>query len=318
MKRRQRQAVTGSAAESGAFIGVLRRDHGQLSRVLSEVDAQATRLAVEPEAARAVLLDALRYLLDYQHAFHHPREDRLYGRLRTRAPAMRVDLRRLVREHAGGYRSARQLATRLERASSRQLSGSAGARLARQLRAYTAGTRTHMRREEDLFYAQSMDVLKRDDWTELGREAVPDDPMQDQARLAAAYPRLAARLALPVREISATRAPAAGDGRWTVGVAVAMRRGMERLVDTYGELLHDAADLVLVQGKTLRAVRSPLALVRSARPMTARSYRFAARCLTLPPRVVLQSATEVFAVTWVAATACGQRHKRSPGYATAR
>jgi hemerythrin-like domain-containing protein len=302
MKRRQQQAATGGEADGGRFMGLLRRDHGQLSRVLSEVDAQATRLAVEPGAARPILLDALRYLLDYQHAFHHPREDHLFGRLRTRVPTLRADLERLMREHVGGYRSARGLATRLERLASAQLRGSPGARLARQLHAYTAATRTHMRREEDVFYAQSIAALERGDWTALGREAVPDDPMQDRVRLAAAYPRLAARLADPVRVISAARAHATGDAPWTVEVCVTLRRGMERLVDAYGELLHDAADLVVAHVKALRAVRSPLALAQAAGPAAARSCRFAARCVTLPPRIVLESAREVAAVTRVAAT----------------
>jgi len=302
MKRTQQPTDTGSAAASGAFLGVLRRDHGQLSRVLSEVDAQASRLACEPDTARAVLGDALRYLLDYQHAFHHPREDLLFGRLRTRVPAWRADLDGLMREHVGGYRSARKLAIRLERASSAQLRRAAGASLARQLRAYTAGTRTHMRREEDIFYAQSIDALEHADWAALGSETVPDDPMQDRARLATAYPHLAARLALPVREISAARGSRTGDGRWSTDVYVAMRRGMARLVDTYGELLHDAVELVVAHGNSLRSVRSPLALARSARPVATNSVRFAARCLTLPPRVVLSTVTEIVALTRDAAS----------------
>ena len=302
MKRRQQQAAAGSGAAGGTFMGLLRQDHGQLSRVLSEVDAQAARLAAEPETARPVLLDALRYLLDYQHAFHHPREDLLFGRLRERVPTMRADLQRLVREHGGGYRSARGLAARLGAASGERLRGSAGARLARELHAYTAATRTHMRREEDIFYAQSLAALERGDWAALGSEAVPDDPMQDRARLAAAYPSLAARLALPQREISAARARAAGDLAWTVDVAVTLRRGMERLVDAYGELLHDAGELLVAQVKSLCAVRSPLALARTAGPAAARSYRFATRCVTLPPRIVLESARERAAVARHAAT----------------
>jgi len=302
MKRRPKQEEARGAPESGAFIGLLRRDHGQLSRVLSEVDAQAGRLAVDPDAAKPVLMDALRYLLDYQHAFHHPREDRLFGRLRVRVPALRADLNGLMQEHVGGYRSARRLATRLDGASTAQLRGAAGTRLARGLRAYTAQTRVHMRREEDVFYAQSLAALQRDDWNVLDRHAVPEDPMHDRARLAHAYPALAARLALPVREISSARAAAPGDPRWASGVHAVVRRGMARLIDTYGELLHDAVDLALAHGEALRAARSPLALARSARPATQRSWRFAARCLTLPPRVVLSTATEILALTRTAAT----------------
>jgi hemerythrin-like domain-containing protein len=297
MKRDPQPAVPDRTVEGDAFMGQLRRDHGQLSRVLSEVDAQASRLGVEPGTARSVIADALRYLLDYQHAFHHPREDQLFKRLRTRVPSWRPDLNGLMREHVDGYRSARRLATGLERASDAQLRGNAGTRLARQLRAYTARTRTHMRREEDVFYAQAMDALDRGDWDALGSEAVPADPMQDRARLAAAYPHLAARLILPVRDISAARAPRTGDPRWSAGVHVAVQRGMARLVDTYGELLHEAVELMVAHASALRSARSPLALARSVRPVTATSCRFAARCLTLPPRVVLATATEILALT---------------------
>ena len=162
---RRLAARTSDAADR--FMRLLRDDHAGLSRVLREIDAQQSMLRSSPETARPVLGEAMRYLLVYQHSVHHPREDRLFARIRGREPGLYRNMRSLVREHRTGQQQAEALAGELSRATLAQLRGRTGERLAKQLQAYVRHTRAHMRREEAVFYTGSERVLRASDWAAL-------------------------------------------------------------------------------------------------------------------------------------------------------
>jgi hemerythrin-like domain-containing protein len=259
------------SAAGDPFMQTLRVDHGRLSRVLREIDVQQARLQATPESARPVLAEAMRYLLHYQHAFHHPREDRLFERISARAPQFGRDMRVLIREHRGGLRQAEKLMADLAHASPALLRGRSGARLARRLAEYVAHTRNHMRSEEAVFYAQSERVLEDADWATLLAETTPDDPMGKQALLAKEYPHLAAQLFQPVSDVGG------------------------QLFELYGELIQDGVDVARSNLANLHSVRSPWGLVRAAGPVGARSCRFVVRCLADPPRLALATVARFFA-----------------------
>jgi hemerythrin-like domain-containing protein len=277
-------------AAGDAFMQALRVDHGRLSRVLREIDAQQAKLQATPESARPVLADAMNYLLHYQHAFHHPREDRLFERISSRAPQFGREMRALMREHRGGLQLAEKLEADLRHATVAGLRGRTGARLAHRLTDYVAHTRAHMRAEESVFYAESERVLDRSDWVWLLAESTPDDPLGNQALLAKDYPHLAERLFQAVSEVGGR-----GDSAWRAGSATerargAVREGVEQLVELYGELFQDGVEVVRANWATLQSARWPWGLVRAAAPVGARSWRFAVRCLADPPRLALATA----------------------------
>lgn len=271
-------AVRVRASKSGAaFMRRLRIDHSGLSRILREIDTQQAMLRSSPGSARPLLAEAMRYLLQYQHAFHHPREDRLFARIEKRAPQLRRDMRRLARQHRVGRQRAEQLAADLHRFDRAQLQGGKGARLARQLRNYVRHTREHMRREEAVFYARSEDTLDASDWRQLAACDTASDPMQDLQRLETRYPLLAKRLAQPVRQVGG---PGPAAARAHLGAV--LWRGLEQFVELYGGLTHDALELARANFDSVRAIRSPADIVRVARPIHARNCRFAGRCVMQP------------------------------------
>jgi len=285
------------SADGSPFMQALRVDHGRLSRVLREIDVQQSRLQAAPESARPVLAEAMRYLLHYQHAFHHPREDRLFERICARAPQFGREMRVLIREHRGGLRQAEALAADLAHATAALLRRRSGARLARRLAEYVARTRDHMRSEEAVFYAQSERVLEDSDWAALLAETRPDDPMGNQALLATEYPHLAAQLFQPVTDVGGQGdIPWAGDGA-PDRARGAVRDGVEQLVELYGELIQDGVDVARSNFATLRSVRSPWGLVRAAGPVGARCCRFVVRCLADPPRLALATVAR-FVAAW--------------------
>jgi hemerythrin-like domain-containing protein len=213
---------------------ILREDHAGLSRVLREIDSQRSLLASTPGAARPVLAEALRYLLVYQHSIHHPREDRLFRRVRMREPRLYHNMHRLVREHRIGQEVAERLAGELSRATLTQLQGKTGQRLAKRLHQYVQHTRDHMRREEAVFYTGSERVLRASDWTALMAGPMPRDPAADPQRFAARYPRLAERMSRAQRDVL-------GPGDATTSPD--LRARLEQVVEACGALLHQAIDL---------------------------------------------------------------------------
>jgi len=256
---------------------LLRDDHAGLSRVLREIDAQQSALQSSPETARPVLGEAMRYLLVYQHSVHHPREDRLFARIREREPGLYRNMSSLVREHRTGQQQAEALAGELSRATLAQLRGRTGERLAKQLQGYVRHTRAHMRREEAVFYTGSERVLRATDWAVLMEGAEQRDPAGDLARLAARYPRLAARLSQPERSVI-------GAGENHGRGCDEARYFLERIVETYGMLAQETIDVTRSNLAELRGVRTPLALLRAAGSIRSRSSRLAVRVVTQPFR----------------------------------
>jgi hemerythrin-like domain-containing protein len=279
--RGRTRAIEQSRAQAAGdeFMKTLRDDHAGLSRVLREIDAQQSVLQSMPETARPVLVEAMRYILVYQHSVHHPREDLLFAKIRDREPSLYRNMHRLVMEHRIGQERAEMLARDLARATPAQLRGKAGMRIAKQLHDYVRHTRSHMRREEAVFYTGAARVVKASDWAKIASGPMPRDPAGNLLRLANRYPKLAARLARPERIVAGHGEPAAQspDGP-------DIRQRAEAVAELVGEALHETADCVRAGLTDLRGVRSPAGAVRASLSIGARSFRCASRLASLPFR----------------------------------
>lgn len=288
MKKSRTRRPAAESHSAQAFLARLRLDHARLSRVLREVEVQRVRLASEPAAARAVLGEALDYLLEYQHRHHHPREDRLFARLALVRDDLDAELRGLGREHAAAAARARALAAAVKSRTD--------TRFARELQAYVDEMRDHMRREERaVIYAGAETWLTGAQWQALAADAVPDDPLGDAAHLRRDFPQLAAALAEPVRDVTSAAAITAAASDPHGRSLAALRDGANELVETYGELLHEGLELARSNVGALWAAPSPLSAVGALPEVSRRSYRFVARCWTLPSRVALECATRMLA-----------------------
>lgn len=271
-----RSARYASADAAARFMQSLKDDHVGLSRVLREIDAQVCLLQSTPETARSILAEAMRYLLIFQHAVHHPREDSLFDRIRAREPGLYRNMRHLVREHRSGQQRTEQLAAEIRQASLAELRGRTGLRIAREVQEYVRRTRAHMRQEEAVFYSGSERVLRASDWIALMKPPLQRDPARDLHRLAARYPRLAARLAEPERMVTGV-----GERVIDVGANDGLGQRAERAAERLAEILHDAVDIARSGMQDLRKVRSPTGLARAYLDAGARGCRLAARLVAL-------------------------------------
>ncbi|NBD96162.1 MAG: hypothetical protein GVY11_06785 [Gammaproteobacteria bacterium] len=261
----------------------LRQDHVGLSRVLRTIDSLLDRLTREPETVLPILVDAFGYLLGYQHAFHHPREDRLFARIQRKRPALQDTLARLGHEHESGEREAARLAKDLTAVTAQDLSGSAGDDFVRRIREYVVAARVHMRDEEAVFYVRAETALSASDWSSILSHDDARDPLTDLAELARAYPELAAYLDQPVRHLGQADTETSGGNAW--------HRPLLALTDLYGGLLHEGVDLTRRNLGRLLAVRGPIGLVGAVGAISTDNLRFAGRCVTRPSRWAIDTAS---------------------------
>ena len=277
-------SLTRNKASTAAFMQRLRRDHAGLSRMLRAIDSMVDRLATQPEAVQPVLVEAFGYLLGYQHGYHHPREDRLFEKIRARRPALADTLAKLTGEHETGEHETGELAEDLAVATPEQLRGKKGDRLAGRIQDYVRHARLHMRNEETVFYARAEQVLGKSDWAEIIDKDGLQDPLADMDSLADEYPGLAAHFDLPTRHLGASEA--AG------GTASAMHNHVLALTDLYGGLMHEGLDLTRRNARRLLAVRGPISLARAVTAITTNNLRFAGRCMTRPSRWAIETSTD--------------------------
>jgi len=274
---------TGNKA-AAAFMQRLRQDHAGLSRMLRAMDSMAERLVTEPEAVQPVLVEAFRYLLSYQHGHHHPREDRLFEKIRARRPTLADNLAKLSGEHEAGEHETGELAEDLAAPTTEQLRGKKGARLAGRIQNYVQSARTHMRNEEAVFYARAEQVLDESDWADIIDKDGVQDPLADLDSLADEYPGLSAHFELPTLHLGASEAAADS--------ASAMHDNALALTDLYGGLMHEGLDLTRRNTRRLLAVRGPISLARAVTAITTNNLRFAGQCMTRPSRWFIDTSSD--------------------------
>jgi len=279
------KAATGNQASAAAFMQRLRHDHAGLSRMLRAIDGMVDRLATQPGALQPVLVEAFAYLLHYQHGYHHPREDRLFERIRGKQPALADILARLAEEHRAGQGEAARLAEDLAAATPDQLRGKKGVRLVTRIQRYLRHARLHMRNEEAVFYARAEKILNRADWAEIVDDDGFQDPLADMDALVEEYPELAAHFDLPARYL--------GQSRKRIGVSRMARHQILELTDLYGGLMHEGFDLTRRNANRLLAVRGPLDLLRAATSITSDSLRFVGQCVARPSRWAINTGSDL-------------------------
>lgn len=280
-----------------AFMRELRLDHARLSRVLREIDLQQAVLQSNAESARAVLLEAIRYLIHYQDGVHHAREDYFFERILQRLPHLEADVRRLLREHVEVRRIDAQLAADLASASVPALEGNHGWVLARRLRAHVAHARAHIRREEDVFYRRAEEELAPSDWAELMRQVSQDetlasveDPLASPQRMYAAYPLLARRLEAGVNEVAGPGdRPARETSLATLRLQAALRVLFEQSIEVSGRWTLDVIALAQANMRSMQRIYTPLDLWSVSQEIGLRNSGFALHFLVDTPRWASQT-----------------------------
>jgi hemerythrin-like domain-containing protein len=155
----------------------LRQDHANLSRLLTALERQVTAMQDGAKVDWDILQRILEYCLTYPDLYHHPLEDQILDRLRSKDPVAAAPFTSLEAEH-------RELSASLRRVAAATMQVMQEAELPREwfveiVRKFVDAQRDHIRREDSAFYPAAERVLVAVDWADLdgGLSGLPVDPL---------------------------------------------------------------------------------------------------------------------------------------------
>lgn len=154
----------------------LHKEHADFARLLDLLDRQRALFAAG-SADYDTIGAILQYCLEYPDAVHHPKEDLIYGALRSRDPDLAAEVGDLEEEHRDLALAARELAALIERALAEVLVDRT--HVHDLTRDFIRRYRHHIEREELHVFPAARQVLSDQDWADIdGRmEGSSGDPL---------------------------------------------------------------------------------------------------------------------------------------------
>ena len=149
-----------------ALMQALRREHEDMTVLLDLMERQIAQFQDGAAPDFNLVRGIIGYFLTYPDLYHHPKEDLIAERLRSRAPDEAAGLESLLNGHLDLAYLTRRLATaavdQMVRPGDepRQWFSSLG-------RDFVDSNRRHMAMEEKHFFPLALDVLTEGDWAEL-------------------------------------------------------------------------------------------------------------------------------------------------------
>jgi hemerythrin-like domain-containing protein len=158
------------------IILVLRREHGNITKLLNALERQIAVFDRAGEPAYDIIDGVIDYLLSYPDLYHHPKEELVFAKLRERDPAAIETVGDLKLEHEQLASRAREFAagvrTALERAAPPR--GSLG----QWTQNFIDLQMRHLEQEERVFFPAALKALTSEDWAELEAKMTDeDDPL---------------------------------------------------------------------------------------------------------------------------------------------
>jgi len=186
------------------LIEAVRQDHRDISRLLEALEHQVDVFAAARDPDYDVILGIADYFLEYPDACHHPKEERIFQRLRETHPQAADRVGDLTREHAAIHNHTRQF----QYTVNVLLNDAEIARetIVQSARSFIAAERAHMQREEDRFLPLAEHLLTENDWAQIEAElAKRADPLPAR-RAEARFEKLRTRLLTWEQEFQAASA----------------------------------------------------------------------------------------------------------------
>ncbi len=162
------------------ILDELREDHRNIALMLNLLEYEVKRIHDGEEPDFELLHDILSYLTVYSDAVHHPKEDLIYGKLRSRGANMSFGLERVEEDH----RHLASLGQVLRRDFEAIVAGAAVTRdrVIADTFAYADRLRNHMRWEEDDLFIRADKLAAESATVSIdASHLTTDDPVFGQA-----------------------------------------------------------------------------------------------------------------------------------------
>jgi hemerythrin-like domain-containing protein len=159
-------------------VEVLREEHRNIEKLLRVLERELNVFGRGDRPNYEVLLGIIEYFKDYPDSCHHPKEDLIFEKFKSRDPNAAADIGDLRTEHEAGAIRLRRVAQAIERVLSDQ-------DLVRQrvdaiIRDFIDGERQHMEMEERIFFPAALNALRPKDWAEIALKlADRRDPLNE-------------------------------------------------------------------------------------------------------------------------------------------
>jgi hemerythrin-like domain-containing protein len=147
------------------IIERLSQEHRNVEKLLAVLERELDIFDRGDRPDYEVIRAVISYFEVYPAVYHHPQEDRVFAKLKTRDPVAAARIGDLTREHHKGVERLRRLAHVIE-------SVLADAEMVRQdvdtiVRDFIAHERHHMVMEDRDFFPAALSALKPEDWKEI-------------------------------------------------------------------------------------------------------------------------------------------------------
>ena len=148
------------------MIEVLRQEHCNIEKLLRALERELGVFDRGDRPDYDVILAVIDYFKDYPDSCHHPKEDMIIEKLKTRDPIRAAEIGDLEAQHREGARRLSRVAEAIERVLSDQ-------DLLRQnvhnvIRDFINHERQHMAMEERVVFPTALNALEPEDWTDIG------------------------------------------------------------------------------------------------------------------------------------------------------
>ena len=158
------------------IIELLSREHRNIEKLLVVLERELEIFDRGGRPDYEVIRAIVSYFEVYPEVYHHPQEDSVFAKLKTRDPAAAARVGDLAREHQKGADRLRQVARAVDSILMDQ-------EILREtvdaiIRDFIESERRHMMMEDRYFFPAALKALEPEDWTEIASTlTVRKDPL---------------------------------------------------------------------------------------------------------------------------------------------
>jgi hemerythrin-like domain-containing protein len=159
-------------------VEVLRQEHRNIEKLLRVLERELSVFDRGDRPNCEVVVGIIDYFKDYPDSCHHPKEDMIFDKLKSRDPAAAGKIGDLHAEHEEGASRLRRAAQAVERVLSDQ--DLVREDVDRIIRDFIGHERQHMKVEEQIFFPAALNALRPKDWADVALKlADRRDPLSE-------------------------------------------------------------------------------------------------------------------------------------------
>ena len=159
-----------------SIVDSLRQDHINSTLLLDVLEQQLAIFGRAEVPDYEMMQGVMEYFLDYPDLYHHPTEDLILSKMETRGWTAKDGFPDLRHEHQELASMTRGFSTAIQDILQEvEMPREAFQQRAREFLDFY---RSHIRKEEEIFYPAALKVLTKEDWAEISEvREIRDDPI---------------------------------------------------------------------------------------------------------------------------------------------